>query len=152
MEQANSDGRRRNFSLECPAMTEAHRPASPNPYKGRTGIDRVIRATGYSAAGLRAAYRGESAFRQEFWLAVLLLPLAFWLGQTWIEVALLAGSVMLVLIVELLNSAIEATVDRVSLELHDLSKRAKDFGSAAVLLSLLLVGGIWSAALWKRFA
>ena len=133
-------------------MTETHRPATSNPYKGRTGIDRVIRAAGYSAAGLRAAYHGESAFRQEFWLAVLLLPLAFWLGRTWIEVALLAGSVMLVLIVELLNSAIEATVDRVSLELHDLSKRAKDFGSAAVLLSLLLVGGIWSAALWKRFA
>ena len=136
-------------------MTETHRPASPsssNPHKGRTGIDRVIRAAGYSAAGLRAAYRGESAFRQEFWLAVLLLPLAFWLGRTWIEVALLAGSLILVLIVELLNSAIEATVDRVSLELHDLSKRAKDFGSAAVLLSLLLVGGIWSAALWERFA
>jgi diacylglycerol kinase (ATP) len=134
-------------------MTEPHRPApsSSNPHKGRTGIDRVLHAAGYSVEGLRAAYRGESAFRQEFWLAVLLAPLAFWLGRDWIEVALLAGSVMLVLIVELLNSAIEATVDRVSFELHDLSKRAKDFGSAAVLLSLLLVGGIWSAALWKRF-
>lgn len=135
-------------------MSDADRPApkSPNPHKGRTGIDRVLRAAGYSVDGLRAAYRGESAFRQEFWLATLLLPLAFWLGRDWIQVALLAGSVMLVLIVELLNSAIEATVDRVSLELHELSKRAKDFGSAAVLLSLLLVGGIWSTALWKRFA
>jgi diacylglycerol kinase (ATP) len=135
-------------------MTDSSRPAPPssNPHKGRTGIDRVLHAAGYSVEGLREAYRGESAFRQEFWLAVLLLPLAFWLGRNWIEVALLAGSVMLVLIVELLNSAIEATVDRVSFELHDLSKRAKDFGSAAVLLSLLLVGGIWSAALWKRFA
>jgi diacylglycerol kinase (ATP) len=125
--------------------------SSSNPHKGRTGIDRVLRATGYSLQGLRAAYRHESAFRQEFWLAAPLLPLALWLGRTWVEVALLAGSLLLVLIVELLNSAIEATVDRVSLDLHELSKRAKDFGSAAVLLSLLLAGGIWAAALWTRF-
>jgi len=122
-----------------------------NPHKGRTGFDRIVHAAGYSVEGLRAAYRGESAFRQEFWLAVVMLPLAFWLGHGWVEVALLAGSVMLVLIVELLNSAVEATVDRVSLDLHDLSKRAKDFGSAAVMLSLLLVAGIWGAALWQRF-
>lgn len=125
---------------------------SPNPHKGRTGFDRVVHAAGYSIEGLRAAYRGESAFRQEFWLAAVMLPLAFWLGRGWVEVALLAGSVLLVLIVELLNSAVEATVDRVSLELHDLSKRAKDFGSAAVMLSLLLVAGIWLAALWHRLA
>ena len=124
---------------------------SPNPHKGRTGLDRVVRAAGYSAAGLRAAYQGESAFRQEFWLAVLLVPSAFWLGRTWVEVALLAGSVLLVLIVELLNSAVEAAIDRISLDLHDLSKRAKDLGSAAVLLALLLTGGIWGAALWNRF-
>ena len=75
-----------------------------NPHKGRTGIERIVRATGYSIEGLATAYRGESAFRQETWLAVLMLPLSFWLGRTWIEVALLAGSVMLVLIVELLTA------------------------------------------------
>lgn len=123
-----------------------------NPHKGRTGIDRIIRATGYSVAGITAAYRSESAFRQEFWLAALMLPAAFWVGRSWVEVALLAGSVMLVLIVELLNSAIEAAIDRISFELHELSKRAKDFASAAVMLSLLLCGAIWVAALWQRFA
>ncbi|NKI92598.1 MULTISPECIES: diacylglycerol kinase [unclassified Rhizobacter] len=122
-----------------------------NPYKGRTGLERVIRATGYSIEGLKTAYHGESAFRQETWLAVFLLPAALWLGRTWIETALLAGSVLLVLIVELLNSGIEAVVDRVSFELHDLSKRAKDLASAAVFLSLMLCGGIWLAALWHRF-
>lgn len=123
-----------------------------NPYKGRTGLNRVLRATGHSLDGLELAYRGESAFRQEVWAAALLLPAAFWLGRSWIEVALLAGSVLLVLIVELLNSGIEAAIDRVSYELHDLSKRAKDIASAAVFLSLVLWGGIWAAALWQRFA
>ncbi len=122
-----------------------------NPHKGRTGLDRVVHATGYSLSGLRSAYAGESAFRQEVWLAVVLMPAAWWLGRTWVEVALLAGSVMLVLIVELLNSGIEAAIDRVSFEIHDLSKRAKDLASAAVFLSLMLCGGIWSAALWARF-
>ena len=122
-----------------------------NLYKGRTGLDRVVRAAGYSIEGLKAAYRGESAFRQELWLAVLMLPTAFWLGGSWVEVALLAGSVILVLIVELLNSGIEAAIDRVSFELHELSKRAKDLGSAAVFLSLLLCGSVWLAALWHRF-
>lgn len=122
-----------------------------NPHKGRTGLDRIVRATGYSMAGLRAAYKGESAFRQEFWLAVLLIPSAFWLGRNWVEVSLLIGSVFLVLIVELLNSGIEAAIDRVSMELHDLSKRAKDLASAAVFLSLLLCGGLWVSAVWQRF-
>ena len=122
-----------------------------NPHKGRTGIERVVRATGYSIEGLATAYRGESAFRQETWLAVLMLPLSFWLGRNWIEVALLAGSVMLVLVVELLNSGIESAIDRVSFEMHDLSKRAKDLASAAVFLSLLLCAGVWLAALWQRF-
>lgn len=122
-----------------------------NPHKGRTGLERIVRATGYSIEGLLAAYRGESAFRQEFWLAAVLLPASIWLGRNWVEVALLAGSVVLVLIVELLNSGIEAAIDRVSFELHDLSKRAKDLASAAVLLSLLLCSGIWLAALWQRF-
>jgi diacylglycerol kinase (ATP) len=122
-----------------------------NPHKGRTGLDRVVRATGYSMAGLATAYRGESAFRQEFWLAVVLVPAAFWLGRSWVEVALLAGSVLMVLIVELLNSGIEAAIDRVSFEIHDLSKRAKDLASAAVFLSLMLCACIWLAALWQRF-
>ena len=123
-----------------------------NPHKGRTGIDRVIRATGYSFSGLAAAYRGESAFRQEFWLAAVLLPLAPWVGHGWVETALLMSTVLLVLIVELLNSGIEAAIDRVSLELHDLSKRAKDLASAAVFLSLVLCGGVWLTALWQRFS
>jgi diacylglycerol kinase (ATP) len=121
-----------------------------NPHKGRTGIDRLVRATGYSISGLSQAYRGESAFRQEFWLAVVLLPLAFWVGRTWVEVALLIGAVMLLLIVELLNSGIEAAIDRVSLEMHELSKRAKDLASAAVFLSLMLCAGVWLTALWNR--
>ena len=123
-----------------------------NPHKGRTGIDRVIHAAGYSIAGLRSAYRGESAFRQEFWLAAVLLPAAFWVGRSWVEVALLIGATLLVLIVELLNSGIEAAIDRVSFEWHDLSKRAKDLASAAVMLSLMLCAGIWLTALWQRLA
>ena len=123
-----------------------------NQYKGRTGIDRIVRAAGHSASGLRMAYTGESAFRQELWLAVVLLPASFWLGRGWEQVALLAGSVLLVMIVELLNSGIEAVVDRVSYDWHELSKRAKDFGSAAVMLSLLMCAGIWAAALWQRFS
>ena len=122
-----------------------------NPHKGRTGIDRVVRAAGYSWEGLRAAYRNESAFRQESWLAAALLPAAFWIGRGWVEIALLAGTVVLVLIVEIVNSAIEAVVDRVSYDLHELSKRAKDYGSAAVMLSLLLAGGTWAAVLLARF-
>lgn len=123
-----------------------------NPYKGRTGIDRVRRALGYSLQGLSLALRSESAFRQEAVLALVMLPAAFWLGRTWVEVVLLAGTVLLVLIVELLNSGIEAAIDRVSYDMHELSKRAKDFGSAAVLLSLILCGGTWAAALFQRFA
>jgi diacylglycerol kinase (ATP) len=121
-----------------------------NEFKGHTGIDRIVRAAGNSASGLKMAYAGESAFRQEVWLAVPLLPAAFWLGRSWEQVALLAGSVLLVMIVELLNSAIEAVVDRVSYDWHELSKRAKDFGSAAVMLSLLLCASIWAAALAQR--
>ncbi|MBK1614769.1 diacylglycerol kinase [Rubrivivax gelatinosus] len=123
-----------------------------NPHKGRTGLERIRRAAGYSAAGLAAAFRGESAFRQEVFAATLMLPAAFWIGRGWVEISLLAGSVLLVLVVELLNSAIEAVVDRVGFELHELSKRAKDLGSAAVMLSLLLAGGIWIGALWQRLA
>ena len=123
-----------------------------NPHKGRTGVNRLRHATGHSVNGLRAAYHHESAFRQEFWMAAVMLPLAFWLGRGWVEASLLAGSVMLVLVVELINSAVEATVDRVSFELHDLSKRAKDYASAAVTLSLLLASGVWLSALWQRLS
>jgi diacylglycerol kinase (ATP) len=122
-----------------------------NEFKGRTGVARIVRAAGYSWSGLRTAYGSESAFRQEVWLAIVLLPAAFVVGRGWVQVALLAGAVMLVLIVELLNSAVEAAIDRISFERHDLSKRAKDFGSAAVMLSLLLCGCIWLAAVVERF-
>lgn len=122
-----------------------------NTFKGLTGLERVVRATGYSLAGLKAAYHGENAFRQETWLAFVMMPAAFWLGRTWVEMALLAGSVALVLIVELLNSGIEAAVDRVSFEMHELSKRAKDLASAAVFLSLVLCAGVWTTAAWTRF-
>ena len=123
----------------------------PHPHKQRTGLSRLWHAAGYSLAGLRAGW-GEKAFRQEACLAAVLLPLSFWLGRGWVETALLAGAVLLVLITELLNSGIEAAIDRIGPELHDLSKRAKDMGSAAVLLSLLLCGAVWAAALFQRFS
>lgn len=122
-----------------------------NPQKARKGLNRVLHAGGYSIQGLRAGW-GETAFRQEAILAIALLPLAFWLGQGWVETALLAGTVLLVMIVELLNTCIESAIDRIGPEWHDLSKRAKDMGSAAVLLSLLLCLGVWLGALWHRFA
>ena len=121
-----------------------------NPQKLRTGLNRVWHATGYSLAGLRAGW-AEPAFRQEAIAAIVLLPASFWLARSWVEAALLAGSVLIVMIVELLNTGIETVVDRIGPEWHDLSKRAKDMGSAAVLLSVLLCGGIWLAALWQRF-
>jgi diacylglycerol kinase (ATP) len=101
--------------------------------------------------GLVAGW-GETAFRQEAILAMGLIPLAFWLGQNWVETALLAGTVLLVMIVELLNTCIESAIDRIGPEWHDLSKRAKDMGSAAVLLSLLLCLSVWFGAVWQRFA
>ena len=126
-------------------------PTAPaNPQKARTGLNRVWHAAGYSLAGLRAGW-GETAFRQEAIAAVFLVPLAFWLGRTWVEVALLAGSIIALMVVELLNTAVETAIDRIGPEWHDLSKRAKDMGSAAVLLSLLLAAGIWAAAAYTRF-
>lgn len=119
-----------------------------SPFKGKTGLRRVWNAFGYSLAGLRAAYKHEDAFRQEAWLALVLIPLALFLPASGIGKALMIGSVLLVLMVELLNSAIEATVDRVSLENHRLSARAKDIGSAAVLVSLLNVVAIWLLVLF----
>jgi diacylglycerol kinase (ATP) len=122
-----------------------------NAQKQRTGLSRMAHAFGYSLAGLRAGW-GETAFRQEAIAAVALLPLAFWLGRSWVEVALLAGSVVMVMVVELLNTGVESAIDRIGPEWHDLSKRAKDMGSAAVLLSLLVCAGIWGAALWSRLS
>lgn len=119
-----------------------------SPFKGKTGLTRVWNALHYSLDGLKAAYRHESAFRQETWLAVLLIPLALCLPVSAIGKALMVGSVLLVLIVELLNSAVEAVVDRVSLEKHHLAKRAKDAGSAAVLIALLNVALVWGLVWW----
>ena len=121
-----------------------------NPQKARTGLNRIIHAGGYSIQGLIAGW-GETAFRQETMAAFVLVPLAFWLGDNWVETALLAGTVLIVMIVELLNTGIETAIDRIGPEWHALSKRAKDMGSAAVLLSLLLCGGVWAAALLQRF-
>ena len=133
-------------------MNQAPIPHSEvNPQKSRTGLHRMWHAAGYSLAGLRAGW-GEAAFRQEAIAAIVLLPASLWLGKTWIEITLLAGSVVLLMVVELLNTAVETAIDRVGPEWHDLSKRAKDMGSAAVLLSLLMCAGIWLAALWSRFA
>jgi diacylglycerol kinase (ATP) len=121
-----------------------------NPQKTRTGLNRVWHALGYSLAGLRAGWY-EKAFQQEAVAALVLVPLSFWLGQTWIETSLLIGTVVFVMVVELLNTGLESAIDRVGPEWHDLSKRAKDMGSAAVLLSLLLCVGVWGAAVYVRF-
>lgn len=118
-----------------------------SPYKGKTGLRRVWNALHYSLAGLKAAYTHEDAFRQEVWLALLLIPAAFLLPASGIGRALMVGSVLLVLVVELLNSAVEATVDRISLEDHRLAKRAKDIGSAAVLVALVNVAVVWGCVL-----
>ena len=114
---------------------------------GNTGITRIIKAAGYSSAGLKAAFTHEAAFRQELLLCLFLFPLGLWLGQTGVERALLTGSLFLVLIVELLNSAIEAIVDRFGHEHHELSGRAKDIGSAAVFIALANVVLIWGLVL-----
>ena len=120
-----------------------------NPQKDRKGLSRVWHALGYSLAGLRAGWY-ETAFRQEALASVVLLPAAFWLGRTWVETVLLAGTVILIMIVELLNTGIETAIDRIGSEWHDLSKRAKDMGSAAVLLSLLLCALTWCLAFFQR--
>lgn len=114
-----------------------------NNLKGKSGLRRILNACGYSLSGLGEAVRHEAAFRQELLLAVVLIPVALVSGRPGGDKALLIGSVMLVLIVELMNSAIESLTDRVSLEIHPLSKKAKDLGSAAVLLSLLNLAMVW---------
>ena len=115
------------------------------------GLTRIINAFGYSRQGLKAAYRNEAAFRQEVWLALILIPLALWLRLSAVSTVLLIGSVFLVLIVELVNSAIEAIVDRIGPEYHELSGRAKDIGSAAVLVALVFMVLTWALLLWDAF-
>jgi diacylglycerol kinase (ATP) len=126
-------------------------PSSPrgqeSPFKGKTGLRRLLNAFFYTLDGLTAAYRHEDAFRQEVWLAAVLIPLALFLPAPAVGHALMVASVLLVLIVELVNSAIEAAIDRISLERHSLSKRAKDIGSAAVMIALINVIATWTLVL-----
>jgi diacylglycerol kinase (ATP) len=118
---------------------------------GNTGFRRVVNATFYSVAGLRTAWRTEAAFRQECVAVVVLIPIAVWLGQTGVQRALLLSSCVLVLIVELVNTAIELVVDRVGTDHHELSGRAKDVGSAAVFTSIALALLVWALVAWERF-
>lgn len=139
-------------------MSGAHLPgeapalADSRALKGRRGLRRILNALGYSVEGLAAAWRHEDAFRQEVILGALLAPLGLWLGRSPLERALLLGSLGFVLVVELLNTAVEAAIDRLSFEIHPMAKRAKDLGSAAVLLALLSAGGLWLAVILERFA
>ena len=120
-----------------------------SPFKGKTGIKRLANAFTYSVAGTLAAFKHEDAFRQEVILSIVLIPLAIYLGQTAIEQALMITSILLIIIVELLNSSVEATVDRISVKRHKLSIRAKDIGSAAVFFSLVNAAVIWFLILVK---
>lgn len=128
-------------------QTPENKKTDVSPFKGKTGLRRLINAFGYSLDGFKAAFEHEDAFRQEVFLALVLIPLAFYLGKNPIEQALMIASVLLVLIVELLNSAIEAAVDHTSTERHALAKRAKDIGSAAVFLALMIVMVVWGLIL-----
>ena len=119
-----------------------------SPFKGKTGIPRLINAFGYSVDGFKAAFKNEDAFRQELFLAAVLVPLGLYLGKTGVEKALLVSVVLLVLIVELFNSAIEAAVDHTSIDVHPLAKRAKDLASASVIVALAIVIGVWALVLF----
>lgn len=121
------------------------------PKANKRGLSRLLAAAGFSIAGFSAAWRNEEAFRQEIALGLVLVPLALWLGQTMSQQVLLLGTWLLVIIVELLNSAIEAAIDRIGDDLHELSGQAKDMGSAAVLTSLILMVFTWAAVVWDRF-
>ena len=117
-------------------------------FKGKQGLVRLFNALGYSRDGLTAAWKNEAAFREEVLLAIVAIPLAVFLGETGVDRALMIGSVLLILIVEILNSGLEAVVDKASPEKHELAKRAKDMGSAAVLLSLVNAATVWACVLW----
>ena len=127
-----------SFLIQCAPHMEAE-----SPYKGQTGLRRLLSATRNSFEGFAAAVRHEDAFRQELCLAVLLVPAGLWLGRDGLERALLVATVLFVLVVELLNSAVEATVDRISFDNHRLAKRAKDIGSAAVMLAIATAAAVW---------
>jgi len=139
----------RTLALPLPAMPHSASPPATPPPK-RTGLIRLWYAMGYTLSGLRLGW-GEPAFRQEAVATVIAVPLACWLGRGWVEVALLLGVLVLLMMVELLNTGIESCIDRIGPERHPLSKRAKDLGSAAVFLALLLAAGVWLAALVSRF-
>jgi diacylglycerol kinase (ATP) len=120
-----------------------------SPYKGKTGLKRLVNAFSYSIAGTLAAFKHEDAFRQEVFLAVILTPVALYFGETATHQALMISSLLFIIVVELLNSSIEATVDRISVKHHKLAKRAKDIGSAAVFFSLINAAVIWFLILVK---
>jgi len=122
--------------------------SSAQEFKGKKGFVRIWNAAGYSRDGISAAWKNEAAFREEVLLAAITIPLALYLGKTGVERALLIGSIILILIVEILNSAVEAVVDKASPEKNELAKRAKDMGSAAVLFSLLNAAMVWACVLW----
>ena len=119
-----------------------------SPFKSKNGLERIAKAAGYSIAGLKLAYKHEAAIRQETWLMVIFLPLAFYVGNNNIERILLVGVTVLVFIVELLNSAVEAAVDHTSIDHHALAGRAKDIGSAAVMVSIMLFLLVWGLVLF----
>ena len=121
-------------------------------YSGNTGFTRIIKAAGYSWQGIKAAYKNEAAFRQETGLALVLIPLAMYVAENATQLALMISSVLLVMLVEILNSAVEAVVDRFGGELHELSGRAKDMASAAVTFALIIMTLIWGLMLWDIFA
>lgn len=124
-------------------MTELRKPQA-------TGLRRLINASRYSAQGLRSAFRHEAAFRQESWLLLVGSPCAFWVGDDLWQTALLIASLMLIMVVEMVNSALESLVDRVGTDFHELSGRTKDMGSAAVLLTIVIALLLWATALWQR--
>lgn len=136
---------------EAATAIHDHHATDESPFKGKTGLRRVWNALHYSLDGLKAAYRCEDAFRQEAWLAAVLTVAACLLPVSGVARALMIGSLLLVLMVELLNSAIEAAIDRIGLEKHRLSKRAKDIGSAAVFMALVNVAVVWACILMDRF-
>ena len=134
---------------DAPEVAAPLEPAQ-SPFKGKTGLIRIVHAFFNSCAGLADAWRHESAFRQEILLAAILVPLALVVPASPVERALLIASVLLVIIVELLNTGVEVAIDRISFEHHSLSKRAKDIGSAAVFVALVLMGAVWAVILVPR--
>lgn len=114
-----------------------------SPFKGKTGIKRILNATSYSVAGFKAAFSNEEAFRQIVWINIILIPISFFVDVSRVEQALMIGVCLLAIIIELLNSAIEAVVDRISLDQHPLSKNAKDMGSAAQFVGLSIIVVVW---------